>query len=72
MPHPQKDTRRERGFPVGMRRYNVVHQRKKSVGVVLHFDVDVELYVRILGLCRKCSGFSRMRNPRSEGRDGPS
>jgi len=67
MPYSQQDTGCERGFPVGICGYNAVHERKKSVGVILYFDVDVELDLNILWLHRKFSLLGRgERRPNGE------
>lgn len=50
VPEPEDDSRREDGFPVLVRRYDLVHEREEPRGIVVDFTVDVELDVLVLRL----------------------
>ena len=53
MPETQEDARCQVRLPVGLGRDNFVHQGKKSIGVILDFNVDVELGMSVFRLCNE-------------------
>jgi hypothetical protein len=50
VPEPEKNARGKHCLPVGLRRDNLVHERKKAVRIILNFHVDVEFDMLVLGL----------------------
>lgn len=42
MPQAKNDARGKKCLPVVVRRYNLVHKREKSIGVVVDLHVDIE------------------------------
>lgn len=51
MPQAHEQSWGEPRLPVRLRRDRGVHEPEQPRGVVLYFDVDVELDVGVLGLC---------------------
>ena len=52
VPQAEEDPGSQRGLPVIVGGNGGVHEVKQPRGIVLHLDVDVELYVTVLGLRR--------------------
>lgn len=50
MPEPEKDARSEARFPVLLGGDEGMHEREQPDGVVVHFDINVQLDMRVLGL----------------------
>lgn len=53
VPEPKQDPGCKLGFPVGLLRDNVMHEREQTVRVILNLDVNVEFDVLVLRLMTK-------------------
>ena len=62
VPETEQDPWYQISLPIGETRYCLVHEPKEALRIIVHFNVDIERDLSVLGLCESSGRFSSVND----------